>query len=115
MTNDPTTAPRHPPVEFPNTPAVPPEKKQMCAAGMITTGNLRATIKNTPINPAVYEDKKPTITAVGANGKTVGTSNAGREFGINFSEIETKAAVISDRNIRTPVIKIDIPAVNVNA
>ena len=82
---------------------------------MITTGNLSATIIKTPISPAAYEDKNPTITAVGANGNTVGTSRAGRELGINFSEIETKAAVISPKNIRTPVIRIDMPAANVKA
>ena len=112
---EPKIAPLHPPVELPNTPAAPPEKKQICAAGMMTTGKLKLAIKRIASNPAAYEDKNPTNTAVGANGKIVGTSNAGLELGINFSEIDTKAAVISARNILTPVIKMDIPAANVNA
>lgn len=114
-TNEPATAPLQPPVEFPKTAAVPPEKKAIWAAGIITTGKWNRTINRTPTKPAEYAHKKPTITAVGANGKTVGTSNAGREFGINFSEIDTNAAVISAKNMRTPVINIDIPAVNMNA
>ena len=96
-------------------PAVPPEKKQICAAGIMTMGKWNMTIMTIAINPAAYELRKPTKTAVGANGKIVGTSSAGRDPGINLSEIATNAAVISAKNIRTPVIRTEMPAVKVNA
>ena len=42
------------------------------------------------------------MTAFGANGKMAGQSTAGRASGISFSEMPTKAAVISAMNWRTP-------------
>src|SRR5690606_19836732 len=54
--------------------------------------------------------KKPSITAVGANGKTVGTSRAGRAPGISFSLMPLKAGTISARNMRTPKSRTAMPA-----
>ena len=48
--------------------------------------------------PPTNAPTKPINTAVGANGKIAGQSTAGLEFGIYFSEIATKAAVISAIN-----------------
>lgn len=89
----------------------------MWAAGIITTGNILGNDAIIAIanRPAAYADINPIITAFGAYGNTVGTSSAGREPGIYFSEMITNAAVISAKNIRTPDINIDIPATNVNA
>ena len=114
-TNAPAIQPFHPPVELPNTPAVPPEKKHICAAGMITIGLLKIIINTIHNNPDIYALKKPSNTAVGAKGKILGQSKAGLEFLIYFSDIDTNSAVISPINKRTPVINVYIPAVNMNA
>lgn len=52
------------------------------------------------------------MTALGAKGKMAGQSTAGRALGTSFSEMPTKAAVISAMNWRTPKIRTDMPAAN---
>ena len=52
--------------------------------------------------PAAKLDRKPTITAFGANGKTVGQSSAGLASFTNLSAIPLKAGTISAIIMRTP-------------
>ena len=95
---EPTRAPFQPPYALPNTPQVPPEKKQMPAAGIMIVLLWNATISAIAARPPRKDPINPTSTAVGANGKIAGQSTAGLEFGMYFSEIATNAAVISAMN-----------------
>src|SRR5690606_34705170 len=80
VTAPPTRAPLPPPKAWPRTRAPPPGKKSNIIGGTRTNHPAAA---NTPISPrnTAVDAKKPSITAVGANGKTVGTSRAGRAPG----------------------------------
>ena len=91
-------APFNPPLIEPKTPMVPPEKKAIPAAGKSTTGEPIAAMANVAVNPPINEVIKPTGTMVGAYWKNTGTSTAGIDPGIYFSEIATKAAVNSAIN-----------------
>ena len=57
-----------------------------------------ATMPAIAARPPKNDPTNPINTAVGANGKIAGQSTAGRELGMNFSEIPTNAAVISAMN-----------------
>ena len=83
---------------FPNTPQVPPEKKQIPAAGIMIVLLCIATMIARATSPPRKDPTNPINTAVGANGKIAGQSTAGLEFGMYFSEIATNAAVISAMN-----------------
>ena len=61
-------------------------------------GLWKATMRAMATRPPRNEPMKPMMTASGANGKMAGQSTAGRASGMSFSEMPTKAAVISAMN-----------------
>ncbi len=112
LTNDPTVAPRTPPVAFPKTPAVAPVKKCGTTPGKMITEPVSARITMPTIPPAKLE-KNPIKTAFGAYGNTIGQSRAGLEFGTSFVEIPLNAGTISAKTRRTPERMINTPAAKV--
>ena len=98
--------PLSPPLAFPHTPAVAPQKKCTTAPGrIIATLNPACPMKAKtakPIIPPIKEVKKPINTAFGAYGNKIGQSKAGFALGTSFSEIPLNAGTISAINIRTP-------------
>lgn len=65
--------------------------------------------------PPAKLHKKPIMTALGANGKTVGASSAGFAPFTNRSAIPLNAGTISPMAIRTPAKIMYTPAANVIA
>ncbi len=107
-------APIRPPVAFPKTPAAAPVKKWGTRPGTMTFNPMSGSA-NMDSNPAKKLNKKPIITAFGANGKIVGQSNAGFAFGTSLSAIPLNAGIISAMSIRTPAKIIYTPAAKVMA
>jgi hypothetical protein len=70
------TAPLQPPVEFPNTPAGPPPKKQVITGG-VSAYKPMAPNNTTQRITVARQLKNPSITAVGAKLKITGQSRAG--------------------------------------
>ena len=101
MKAEPNTAPLLPPVELPKTPEAAPQKKCPTTPGMITVV-CKPIIANMDSVPTKKLTKKPINTALGAYGKTIGTSNAGLESGTSFLAIPWNAGTISANTIRTP-------------
>ncbi|MNP82697.1 hypothetical protein D3C76_1814270 [compost metagenome] len=64
--------------------------------------------------PAAKLDRNPTITAFGANGKTVGQSRAGLASFTSLSAMPLKAGTISAIIMRTPARMIHTPAAKVS-
>ena len=93
--------PRRPPFLLANTATPAPDMKREATSGKIVA-------KPVNLNTSMYTMKKrmvrddPSSTEFEPNGKTVGTSSAGRELGMIFSEMPLNAGMSSPIMARRP-------------